>query len=198
MAHLAGVCRDTKDLDLFVRPAELDRVLDALAQAGFRTEVPSTRWLGKAWYDERFVDIIFSSGNGIATVDDLWFEHAPIGAVLDETVRICPAEETIWSKAWIMERERFDGADVVQLIRACGPALGWRRLLDRFGPHWRVLYAHLVLFGYVYPSEHRTVPTWVWDELSARMQDDAASPPGGEPRGPLLSRQYNAAPRRRR
>lgn len=37
-AH-TGIWRDTKDLDLFVRPQDAMRALDALREAGFRTEV---------------------------------------------------------------------------------------------------------------------------------------------------------------
>ena len=195
MAELAGVWRHTKDLDLFVRPNQVDLVLGTLGEAGFRTEVLSTVWLAKAWYDELFIDIIFSSGNGIATVDQGWFDHAQPGTVLDVPVLFCPAEETIWSKAWIMERERFDGADVAHLIRARGPCLDWHRLLERFGEHWRVLYTHLVLFGYIYPSERSRIPAWVMLQLSERMHRELAAEPAPERvcLGPLLSRQQYRA-----
>ena len=64
-----------------------------------------------------------------------------------------PVEEMIWSKAFLMERERFDGADVLHLMRARQKEINWPRLLSRFGEHWRVLLSHLVLFPYVYPNE---------------------------------------------
>ena len=59
-------------------------------------------------------------------VDDLWFTHAAPGRVLGVPVLLCPPEEMIWSKAFIMERERYDGADVAHLILACGRELDWR------------------------------------------------------------------------
>jgi hypothetical protein len=191
MAELAGVWRHTKDLDLFVCPEQVDHVLDTLAEAGFRTEVLNPVWLGKAWYDDLFIDIIFSSGNGIATVDERWFLHSLPGTVLEVPVSFCPSEETIWSKAWIMERERFDGADVAHLLRATGPRMDWHRLLERFGEHWRVLYGHLVLFGYIYPSERRRIPAWVMLELTQRMQRELGAEPPLDRHclGPLLSNQ---------
>ena len=64
-----------------------------------------------------------------------------------------PIEEMIWSKAFLMERERFDGADVLHLVRARQKEINWPRLLSRFGEHWRVLLSHLVLFPYVYPND---------------------------------------------
>ncbi|HEY3186816.1 MAG TPA: hypothetical protein VGJ70_05050, partial [Solirubrobacteraceae bacterium] len=110
--------------------------------------------------------------NGVAAVDDEWFEHAVDAVVLGVPVKLCPVEETIWSKAFIMERERFDGADVAHLLRACAPNLDWPRLLRRFGPHWRVLLTHLVMFGFIYPGERWRIPAGVTRELSARLADE--------------------------
>ena len=73
-------------------------------------------------------------------------------------VRLCPPEEIIWSKAYVQERERFDGADIAHLIRKSGRDFDWHRLLRRFGDHWRVLLAHLVMFGFIYPGERDARP----------------------------------------
>ena len=122
-------------------------------------------------------------------MDADWFAHAVAGDVFGEPVLLCPAEESLWSKAFIMERHRFDGADVAHLLKSVGSSLDWRRLLARFGPHWRVLYAHLVLFGFVYPGEQNGVPGWVMDELAGRLKAESAAEPAGEPvcRGTLLA-----------
>jgi hypothetical protein len=58
-------------------------------------------------------------------------------------------EETIWSKAFVMERERYDGADIAHLLRASAERLDWHRLLERFDAHWPVLLSHLILFGFI-------------------------------------------------
>ena len=71
-----GIVRHTKDFDVFVRPADCRRALDALAAAGYRTELTFSHWLGKAFHRDGFVDVIFSSGNGVVRVDDEWFAHA--------------------------------------------------------------------------------------------------------------------------
>jgi hypothetical protein len=90
-----------------------------------------------------------------------------------------------------MERERFDGADVAHVILATGNRLDWRRLLDRFGPHWRALFAHLVLFGFIYPSQRSQVPAWVMAELSGRMAEETTQPDAVEKicYGTIISRQ---------
>ena len=182
--------RDTKDLDLFVRRADWPKAADALNACGFETELTFPHWLGKAFGGrsrEFFVDLIFSGGNGVAEVDDEWFAHALRGEALGFPVRMMPVEEMIWSKAFVMERERFDGADVAHLIRARQDELNWPRLLQRFGEHWRVFLAHLILFTYIYPTDR--APQQAIDELLNRLNTEpSADPELRICRGTLLSR----------
>src|SRR5512133_3394995 len=152
MFEYTGIFRDTKDLDVFLRRGDLDAAFEALEGAGFRTELPDPVWIGKAFRGEWFVDLIFSSGNGVAVVDDLWFQHARPARVMGIDVLLAPPEEMIWSKAFVLERERYDGADVNHLIRACGQQLDWERLLTRFDRYWEVLFSHLLLFRFAYPG----------------------------------------------
>jgi hypothetical protein len=168
--HQAGIDKSTKDLDIFARPRDVQRLLEACAAAGYATELVFSHWLAKIRSPEGFIDVIFSSGNGIAAVDDGWFEHATFETVLHVPVKIAPAEETVWSKAFVMERERYDGADVAHLILAHGDRFDWQRLLERFGTHWRVLLAHLILYGFIFPSERSRVPSWLMRELLNRLE----------------------------
>jgi len=186
-----GIERHTKDFDVFVRREHYVDVTTALAAAGIATELTYPHWLGKASCEHGCVDVIFSSGNGVAQVDDEWFANALADSVLDVEVRLCPPEEMIWSKAFVTERERYDGADIMHLLLACADRLDWRRLLDRFDAHWRVLLSYLGLFGFVYPSERARIPSWVMRELIQRLTHELHVPP--PPRrvcqGTLLSRE---------
>jgi len=190
-ACFTGIRRNTKDLDLFIRRGDYERIEDALRRAGYCTILTHPHWLAKIHAGDDFVDLIFNSGNGIAPVDDGWFQHAESAHVLGVPVRIAPAEETLWSKAFIMERERYDGADVAHLLKAQAHDLDWQRLLRRFGPQWRVLLSHVVLFGFVYPGERSLVPGWVMDTLLDRLrQETRQEPPQGRLcGGTLLSRE---------
>jgi hypothetical protein len=187
----AGILRDTKDLDVFLRQRDCETALATLGAAGFVTELTFPHWLAKAYVGDRFVDLIFGSGNGLAPVDDLWFAHACHGHVLGIPVLLCPPEEMIWSKAFIMERERYDGADVAHLILACGSQLDWGRLLRRFGMRWRVLLSHLLLFGFIYPGERAAIPDAVMGHLLARLERERTRPPEDARvcNGTILSRQ---------
>ena len=167
LAKHAEIERHTKDLDIFVHRRDRDRVLRALEAAGYRTEVSFPHWLAKAFGNDGFIDVIYSSGNGVVEVDEEWFAYASEGEILGVPVRLCPAEEMIWSKGYVQERERFDGADIAHLIRCRGQSMDWKRVLRRFGEHWRVLFSHLVLFGFIYPAERDAIPDWVLVELAA-------------------------------
>ena len=188
--YYAGIARPTKDVDIFVRPRDLQRVLDVLARIGFKTELAFSHWLAKAFVGDRFIDVIFNSGNGVLEVDDEWFAHAVDEAVLGVPVKLCPAEEMIWSKAVIMERERFDGADVAHLLRHCSGLVNWERLLRRFGASWRVLLSHLILFGFIYPGERALVPSTIMRELVNRLLAELDVPTRDSKlcQGTLLSR----------
>ena len=183
-----GIQRDTKDFDVLVRPQDVERTLEAFRQAGCNVELTFPHWLAKVRQDPYFIDLIFRSGNGLCDVDDEWFEFASTADVLGHTLPVCPPEEMIWQKAYIMERERFDGADVQHLLLGCGRTLDWERLLRRFGSDWPVLLCHLILFTYVYPGEEGVVPEWVMERLIAHLRSGDASETGRLCRGTLLSR----------
>ena len=189
-----GIARQTKDFDLFVRQKDFDAALEVFRAAGYRAEKTFPHWLGKVFCDGDSIDLIFRAGNGLCPVDDLWFERAVEAEVFGRQVQLSPPEEMIWMKAYIMERERYDGADVAHLLLHCADRLDWDHLLSRFGPDWRVLLSHLVLFGFIFPSERNRVPADRLHELLRRLEqekNETATPPLC--RGTLLSRaQYLA------
>ena len=190
-----GYCQSQKrlayDLDLFVRKDHVGEALELLARAGYRTEMTYPLWIAKAFAGPYFIDLIVSSGNGIASVDAEWERRASRAMVLDRESLIVPAEEMIWQKAYIQERERFDGADIHHLLRCRGAQLDWTHLLDRFGDHWPVLLVHLVTFRFSFACVKEQGPSWVMKELTSRLarQEEEKAPRRRICRGTLLSRQ---------
>lgn len=168
--HYTGISRHTKDFDIFTREGDSAAILQVLAAHGYQTEVTSPYWLAKAFCGKHFIDVIYSSANGVAPVDELWFERAHTAEILGHKLHVVPPEEMIWQKAFIMERERFDGADVAHLLLKQGAQLNWRHLLDRFDGNWRVLLSHLMLFEFIYPATREAVPDWVLRELLQRAR----------------------------
>jgi hypothetical protein len=120
ISHYTGIQRNTKDLDLFIRPADRDRTLSTLAAAGYKTEFFYPFWISKALSGDAFIDILYSSGNGICVVDDDWMKHSEQIDVHGYRTRLVPPEEQIWSKAFVQDRDRYDGADIAPLILCRG------------------------------------------------------------------------------
>jgi hypothetical protein len=109
---------------------------------------------------------------------------------MDTDVLLAPPEEMIWTAAFVLERERYDGADVVHLLRARGGELDWDRLLERFERHWEVLLSHLLLFRFAFPGERSRVPDRIVRALLARLEGQLGTDLSRALcRGNLLSRQ---------
>jgi hypothetical protein len=188
--HYTGIVRDTKDLDLFVQETDLPQVRAALEAEGFTTSIPFPHWLAKAQLDSLSIDIIFASGNGLGRVDADWFQYARDATLYGEPVRVAPPEEMLCSKAFVMERERYDGADVAHLLGAQGLTLDWPRIIQRLGPHMPILFSHVVLFHYIYSDGADRLPPGLMDSLYERTRRLLADcPPDLVCRGTLLSRQ---------
>lgn len=188
-AHYTGIYRDTKDLDLFLMRDSADRAMEVLADNGWRTERNVHGWLHKAFWDDFLVDLIYSSGNRIAVVDEEWFVHARPAALLNCACNVAPAEEIFWSKAFVLERERFDGHELTHLLLKAGRDFDWDRLLRRFDRYWEVLLSHLMLFRFAYPADRDIIPDEVMRELLARASTSVDEGPWPQRlcRGPILS-----------
>lgn len=167
-AHYTGIYRDTRDLDLFVRKEDADRGIDALEANGFRVERGVHGWLHKAFLGEYLIDLIYSSGSGLGVVDDEWLAHAQEGEILGRHCRIAPVEEILWNKMFVLERERFDGAEINHLLLTCGRDLDWKRVLRRFDRYFEILLGHVMFFRFIYPSHRDCVPDTVMQELLGR------------------------------
>jgi predicted nucleotidyltransferase len=176
-ACYTGIRRCTKDLDLFIRRADFERAAAVLQAQGWRTEMTYPHWLAKVWCGEDFIDLIFNSGNGVTPVDERWFHDNPRAVILGVPVRVANMEDGLLSKAFIMERERYDGADVAHTIHANAERIDWHGLVERFGDNWRVLLAHLTMFGFIYPGERDRVPAWVMEHLMQRLAAETKQAP---------------------
>lgn len=187
--HHTGLFRATKDLDIFIKPADYPEILALFAQHGFTTQVYDVRWLLKIYKGDDFIDLIFSSVNNICKVDERWFERASKGDFCGREVGFLSAEDLIWCKSYIWNRERFDGADINHLLLFVGKDLDWHYLMDRLDAHWHLLLAEILLFQFVYPNQYREiVPQWVFEELMRRahQQYELPSPLLNVCRGPLI------------
>jgi Nucleotidyl transferase of unknown function (DUF2204) len=182
-----GICRYTKDLDLFLTAQNWPSALRYLQGLGFECEVCDPIWLAKVRRDNYFVDLITGMSNAAVTVDDSWIRHALPAVVLGVQTRVLAPEEVLVSKLFVTRRERFDGADIAHIIYGTRGNLDWGRILQLIGEHWEMLLWALVLFRYVYPAQTHYVPAVLWQDLLGRYLKQVAEPDGrGRFRGSLI------------
>ncbi|WP_087001802.1 nucleotidyltransferase family protein [Rhizobium sullae] len=164
-----GISRSTKDLDIFCKAGDYARILAHFKAQGYAVEIEDDRWLGKVFKGRHFFDVIFASSNGTMPVSDQWFEKARRIELNGSHVSIIAPTELIWSKCFIQQRDRYDGADVAHVILRAHDQIDWHKLLGYLEVHWEVLLIHLLNFRWIYPTERDKVPLWLLDELLDRL-----------------------------
>lgn len=179
--HYVALGRATLDLDLMLVPAAVDRAIQALGQHG-------ARLLGRDLFQVRLsldgneIDLVHRVAHGEYAVDASWRQAAVPGYLFDVATLVASPPDLIWAKVFIASRHRFDGSDIVHLIRATHRTLDWQRLAARLQPYPELLLAYLNLFEFCYPGERGVIPDWLWHSLLAVFE----TPP--EPAGPRICR----------
>lgn len=171
-----GITRATKDLDVFCKPGDYPRLLTHFQRCGYAITVDDDLWIGKVHSGVHYLDVIFASPNGGMPVTDDWIRNGRPADVLGTRVQIVGPTELLWSKSFIQQHNRFDGADIAHLILKAHHEIDWRRLLSSMEAHWEILLSHLILFRWIYPSERDRVPSWLMVELLDRLRVQLALP----------------------
>lgn len=161
--------RDTKDMDLYVRPADRDAMVALLGELGFTDyfEVHDydRRWIYRSHRDGRIVDVIWQMANYRTEVDDDWLDRGRSLRVHGLRFRLLPLEELVWSKLYVVQRERCDWPDLLNLVHAGVEEIDWDHLLSRLGDDAPVLGGLLSVFGWLCPERASRVPTTVRERV---------------------------------
>jgi len=173
-----GMWRDTKDIDIYVLPEDRDRMQEIVTRAGlvdYYDQLPYDRaWIYRSVKDKVIVDIIWSMANHKSDVDERWILGGPEATIRGERIRLVPAEEMVWAKLYVLQRDRCDWPDVLNIIYAQYERLDWRHLLDRLGEDSALLHGALIVFRWVCPAKTRELPQWLWGELERSAGSEAA------------------------
>ena len=182
-----GICRDTKDLDVFLPAEAVGGAMRVLQQHGFDCEVTDPVWLAKAHRGDFFVDLITGMSTGTIVVDQSWIDRGSPSELFGVPVKVLGPEELIASKLFVTRRERFDGADIAHVIYGTQGKLDWERLHQLTGEHWQLLFWALVLYQYAYPAHTDYVPKRVWYDMLSRFRNEIEHPDAkAEFRGSLI------------
>jgi len=181
LAAFIGRWRDTKDIDLYIRPEDRHATVDALTKAGFSdyyTRLPYDRkWIYRSTKADVIVDIIWSMANQRAQVDELWFERARSLLLRNQSLRILPREEFIWCKLYIMQRDHCDWTDIFNLLYANNRDLDWDHLIWRLGQDLPLLKGLLSVYGWLCPQSVLELPQDLWTRLQMPAPSAEQEPP---------------------
>jgi predicted nucleotidyltransferase len=129
-----GRDRGTRDVDLFVRPEDARRALEALADRGFETMVAFPHWLYKGFKRDVLVDVIFRSSKDVL-LDDEMLRRARDRQFRGRRVPIAPPEDLVIMKAVAADEDTprywYDALGII----AHEPNLDWDYLVRRARQH---------------------------------------------------------------
>jgi hypothetical protein len=117
------------DLDLMIRPEDTDRALEALAEAGMRTERPTEGWLVKAWDGDVMVDLICQPMG--VPIDDAVFARAEEESAWGVPVAAMALEDVLVSKLLALQEHNLDYAAPLQLARSLRERIDWPQVRAR-------------------------------------------------------------------
>lgn len=166
--HHTKTLRPTKDIDIFCTIQDWRRAMKSFQKSGLKTEVTYPKWLGKVYDSHNFADIIYSSNNGKNVVTKDWLARAKWGKMLGHNVRVISPADIVLTKIYIMARDCFHGHDIYKLVQAVGSKLDWNFVWEKAQDDWQLLYAHTLIFDYVFPKEKEKIPAWIRKELEKK------------------------------
>ncbi len=179
LAAYTNHLRNTKDLDIYVLPSDRERMIAIVGQCGLEDYFPRAaydrNWIYRSYCRSQIVDVIWAMPNRRSSVDEQWLTRGPLLEIRGYALRAIPIEELFWAKMYVMQRDRCDWPDVLNLLYHSGPKIDWKHLLARIGDDFPLLRALLMIFRWLCAERVELLPAWLWDEVG---KEPAAVAPG--------------------
>jgi hypothetical protein len=170
--------QSTKDIDLYVLPEDRERMISVLNDCGLTDYYDvcayDRGWIYRSYQGDAIVDVMWAMPNRRTQVDSLWLTRGPSVDLGGEVVQVLPPEELIWAKLYVLQRDRCDWGDVLNIIHSAFDKLDWEHLLSRVGDDAPLVAAVLTIYGWLCPERAPKIPVPV--EILARpsnRRDDA-------------------------
>ena len=156
------------DLDLMIKPQDVERALEALKEAGMRPERPPEDWLVKAWDGDTLIDLIYCP-KGLPMDDDVIARGEEL-SVLGLEIRVMALEDVMATKLMALTEHSLRYEGLLQIARALREQIDWDAVRARpaGSPYSRAFFVLL---------------------------EDLGILPGGEPRRPAQPRVRVVTPR---
>src|SRR3954447_12716764 len=111
------------DLDLMVKPEDVEGALKALVAAGMRAEEPPEEWLVKAWDGDTLVDLIFYPKG--TPVDDDLIARGEVMSVLGMEMRVMALEDVLVTKLMALSEHSLRYESLLSIARALRERVDW-------------------------------------------------------------------------
>lgn len=176
LSAYSGYVRNTKDMDLYVMESDQKKLAKLMAEQGFAeynaVDYDPT-WSYRGTRRGFVVDLLWRMLNGRGAVDEVWTSRGWQLTVRGVKLRLIPPEELVWSKLYILRRERADWPDILNIIFAQGPEMDWERLFSRVGEDMPVLTSLMSLFCWMCPGRAAAFPRFIWERMGMELRPPA-------------------------
>jgi Uncharacterised nucleotidyltransferase len=144
------------DLDLMIRPEDVEAGVAALAAAGLRPEDPPEEWLVKAWDGDVLVDLIFAP-KGIEMTDEV-IARGEVVSVLGMEMRVMALEDVLVTKLMALSEHALRYESLLPIARALREQVDWAdvRVRTSASPFARAFFVMLEGLGIVTGADPTT------------------------------------------
>jgi predicted nucleotidyltransferase len=114
------------DLDLVIKPGDVEGAAEALRKAGMRIERPPEQWLVKAWDGDVLIDLIHAP-KGLEVTDEV-IERGEQLAVLSMDMRVMALEDVFTTKLMALSEHALRFQGLLQMARALREQVDWEQV----------------------------------------------------------------------
>jgi hypothetical protein len=161
--------RGMKDVDLFIHERDKDAFIELVGAIGYEdfyeTQPYDRTWIYRATRNGVVLDLIWTLPNHRVDIDDLWFERGMKAKVHGHRITLIPPEEVIRAKLYVVQHDRLDWPDLLNVLACSAGTMDWEFLLERTAPDERLLGSLLAMFAWVDPGGAAAVPPEVWSRV---------------------------------
>jgi hypothetical protein len=119
------------DLDLMIKPEDVERVVAVLEAIGMRGEDPPEEWLVKMWDGDVLIDLIHHPA-GLAVTDEV-IERGDVLEVLAVEMRVMALEDVLTTKLSALNEHALDYSGLLQIARSLREQIDWGAVRERTG-----------------------------------------------------------------
>jgi hypothetical protein len=116
------------DVDFLILEEDVERALQVLGDAGFRSERPPEGWLAKAWFsNDALIDLIFAPNDKPEVVQAM-LDRADDVEVYAITLPVMTVTDVLATKLLTLKEHEVDYESVLEIARTCREQIEWEAL----------------------------------------------------------------------